>query len=116
MAQALWYSEIKERTDEDRTQDGKFVLRRYDWDADLPWLFASYTENVDSVATVVGGKRAATIFVKSDDARIRACKLGWQDETDEWRAEHETPTEPEKESVSINVPDKKRSRKRVKKG
>lgn len=116
MAQAHWYKEIKQRTDDDKTKDGKFVLRRYDWDADLPWLFASYTENVDSIPTEVNGKRAATIFLSDDDARIRACKLGWEDETDEWKAEHESDTDSDADSVSINVPDKKRSRKRVKKG
>ena len=113
---ADWYTEIPNRTDADRTADGKFVLRRYDWDADLPWLFASYTENVDSTPTIVNGKRAATIFVRDNDARIRACKMGWADETDEWKAEHESDSDPTVDSVSISVPDKKRSRKRVKKG
>jgi hypothetical protein len=115
MSQALWYSGIPERTNADKTSEGKFVLRRYDWDADLPWLFASYTENVDSKPTVLNGKRAATIFIRDNDARIRACKLGWQDETDEWKSEHEKNQSSDTDAVSINIPDKKRSRKRVKK-
>ncbi len=115
MAESLWYSEIKERTDKDKTSKGHFVLRRYDWDADLPWLFASYTEQAYAEPTTVNGRRAPTIFVRTDDARIRACKLGWQDETDEWKAENEI-VDTDEESVSISVPDKKRSRKRVKKG
>ena len=42
--------------------------------------------------------------------------MGWADETDEWKAEHESDSDPTVDSVSISVPDKKRSRKRVKKG
>ena len=110
-----WYTEIPTRIDADKTSDGKFVLRRYDWDADLPWLFASYTENVDSMPTVLNGKRAATIFIKGNDARIRACRLGWKDETDEWKSENEKGQSVDADSVSIHIPDKKRSRKRVKK-
>ena len=64
----------------------KYVLRRYDKDPKLPWLFVGYTEQVTSVCYEMDGKRAATLFLRSRNSRDRALKLGWKDETNRYNA------------------------------
>ena len=70
----------------------KYVLRHYHWDADHPQLFASYEEQTTSKPTVIDGKKACTIFLKTDSAMLRALKFGWVDETNEY---NESVKEPE---------------------
>lgn len=65
--------------------DFKYVLRHYHWNADHPQLFASYEEQATSKPTVIDGKKASTIFLKTDSARLRALKFGWVDETEGYK-------------------------------
>ena len=63
----------------------KYALRHYHWAPDQPHVFASYEEHVTSVPTTVDGKKAATIFLNTDNAKTRALKFGWVDETEKVR-------------------------------
>ena len=61
-----------------------FVLRRYDRNPELSFLFASYTESVTSTKTEFNGKVACTIFLENPNSVRRALNMGWIDETDEY--------------------------------
>lgn len=66
----------------------RFVLRRYDRDADhpdaQPIAFHTYDEATDSRAIELGGEVAHTLFLQGEAARARALCLGWKDCTTEW--------------------------------
>lgn len=61
-----------------------FVLRRYDLNPNLVFLFSTYSEVTKSLPTEYNGKKAATLFLKSENSKKRAEKMGWIDETEEY--------------------------------
>ena len=62
-----------------------YCLRRYDKNPNQSWLVAAYTEQVTSVPFELNGVVAATLFVRSPHTKDRALKIGWKDETDEYK-------------------------------
>ena len=81
-----------------------FVLRRYDRNPEISWLFASYRETVQSTKTNLNGIEACTIFIESEFARTRALKLGWKDETELYNKsiEEELKKHEEEKSAKVN--------------
>jgi hypothetical protein len=64
------------------------VLRRYDRDPRLPFVFAGYDCRVTAKPIEVNGVIAPTLFfpLGKEEGAKRAVRLGWIDETDKVRA------------------------------
>ncbi len=87
-----------------------FVLRRYDYNPNLVFLFSAYSETVRSTKTCLNGKEATTIFLNNKNSVTRAIKMGWVDETEEYNKileEEQNKLEKEKKSKRGRKPKKK---------
>lgn len=74
-----------------------FILRRYDLNPNLSYLFSSYSEVTNSRKTFFNGKEAATLFLENENSAKRAILLGWIDETKEYNKELEKELEKTKQ-------------------
>ena len=86
-----------------------FVLRRYDRNPNLIFLFSAYSETVKSTKTCFNGKEATTIFLNNKNSVIRAVKMGWIDETEEYNKileEEQNKLQKEKKSKRGRKPKK----------
>ena len=61
-----------------------FVLRRYDRFPEINMIFVSYEETTNTFVTEYNGKKATTLFLKTESARSVALNKGWKDETEEY--------------------------------
>ena len=64
----------------------KFVMRRYDLACIQPQAWSTYDEATQSRAITFNGVEAQTLFLRDQAGAIRARRLGWKDETDQWMA------------------------------
>ena len=91
-----------------------FVLRRYDRNPDLVFLFSTYSEVVRSTKTELNGIEASTIFLENENSKLRAIKLGWKDETHIYNQSLEEELKKHEEEKSAKVT-KKSSKSKTKK-